>query len=499
MLHQSPEESRAGGGSSALDAGFAEELCARLSAVERIDAAALAELFALSFSGAAGAAAVGGALQSFLARRTLRHAFAHVPFYRDLPAYGRDRPVRPEGANLGDLPTVTRAIVMSQSPRFIADDVHLRSVCHSSGTTGSPIEIYKSHEEVAFIRDFFTRLFAPAFQAPTSLSLSFPTPHHGAPLPFPSPGIGFVGGVTDDTLIRDAVRILATEYQVDGASRRISRLSGMGFQLLFFTNYLLEQGLDPAAFRLQSVSVAGGFVPRHWRNFLARAWGCAIHDRFSLTETAGGATRCDCCGLFRPDPQVLFEVLDVDGGQVLTEGVGKLVVTNLYPFAQMMPLIRYETGDVVRLGVCPRSNMPGFAFLGRLGNCVSAGAGREQRWLLFSAALHELLAEIPDLNVYEWFSNVRAVKDRTVGSLPMVAVKHGREPSGRPWIRLEAELRYTPHAYPDRTQALADRIRDGLAATAGTTFGEDLARGDLAFAIDWRPPGGLTGDYVIKI
>ena len=482
------------------DDDFASELRRRLDAADRIEAGPLAKLFGFGFSPTEKGETVLGVLKNYLARKTLAHARQHTAYYRERDTYDVEIGERPDfGPDLSALPTINRAVVAENFKAFIAEDVRLRSVCHTSGTTGRPLEIYKSYEEIRFIGDFFTTLFASAYQAPErKLSLSFPTPHHGVPIPMPTPAVSFVSGVTDDTLIRDAVRVLSEDYVVDGQDRRISQLQGMAFQVIFFTNYLLEQGIDPSQYKLEFVNVAGGFVPKKWRKFLADSWGCTVNDRFSLTESAGGATRCQKCGAFRPDPQVIFEVLDVDTGAVLDGGIGKLALTNLYPFTQMTPFLRYETGDLVRQRECC-SGGPGFDFLGRLHNCIWTGTGDTRRWLLFSSELYEVLATIPDLNIYEWFSNVTAVHDRTVGSLPNVKVRHEIAEDGRIDITLKAELKYSPHTYRERTDELKRIILDHLKGCADSALASALDAGDARFDVNFLPPGGYDDEYVIKI
>jgi hypothetical protein len=488
------------GADTGLEA-FLAEVSERLEATDRIDPVALADLFTEAYRPNAWGHALFRTLQMFLARRTLEHARRKVPYYRDEAAYAgaaQDRGL--DGISFDPLPVIDRSLIAAAPESFMADDVTLRSVCHTSGTTGQPLELYKSYEEVAFIGAFFTRQLQPLLRIrPKTLSLSFPTPHHGVPVPFPSPGIVFSGGVTDDTLIVDALRVLRAEYRVEGGPARISRLSGMGFQLLFFTNYLLEQRVQPSDFGLTSVSVAGGFLPAYWRRFLERAWGCRVVDRFSLTECIGGATRCDSCDVFRPDLQTVFEVLDPDTNAPLSSGIGKLVATNLYPFAQMMPLIRYETGDLVRIGWCRCHGVRGFEFLGRLRNCISTGSGEERQWLIFTAKLYDILAELPDFNMYEWFSNVRVVKDRTIGSPPVAAITHSVEENGRVRILFQGELRYSPWTRPDRVAELERRITDGLAACEGSDFGEALRDGRVAMEYRLLPPGGYESDYIIKV
>jgi phenylacetate-coenzyme A ligase PaaK-like adenylate-forming protein len=472
----------------------------RLSDAGTIDPVNLADLFALGYASHAARRDIQQALRLFLARRTVHHANAVSPYYRDRSDYGIEIPASQDREpDLTALPILTRSILHDHAGELLAEGLRLRSIVHSSGTTGQPVEIYKSFEEVEFVGHFFRKLFAPAFALPLRpISLGFPTPHHGAPIPMPSPALTLASGVTDDTLIQDAARVLRAQYAIAGHETRVSTISGMGFQILFFTSYLLEQGIDPRGFELRAVNVAGGFVPAHWRRFLEDAWGSVVNDRYSLTETVGGATRCKCCHLFKPDPQILVEVLDVDSDAPIAEGVGKLVVTNLYPFAQMMPLIRYDTGDLVRLARCPRDGTKAFEFLGRRRNCISLVERGERHWLVLSAPLHEILATIPDLNVFEWFSNVRVVRDRTVGSLPIVAVRE--EQVGELLaITIRCELRYSPHSYQQRATALRERIAGALRDVPGTALTRYVETGAVALTIEMLGPGAMTDPYVIKI
>lgn len=76
------------------------------------------------------------------------------------------------------------------------------------------------------------------------------------------PGIGltFVAGVTDDTLIQDARRILQQSFHIKGYDTRVSIITGLAHHVLLLTSYLIEQGLDPRDLRLSSITVTGGFL-----------------------------------------------------------------------------------------------------------------------------------------------------------------------------------------------------------------------------------------------
>jgi len=477
---------------------LADELTRQLVTVERLDPEPLADLF--SYAGAHGerATVLRHVLQNFLLARTLAHARRHTAFYRR-EAYGDWTPGAYDAApDLDGLPVLKRQDAVGQLEDFLADDVTLRSVCHTSGTTGTPLEIYKSHEEISFIQSYYRRLIRPVTESLASrpLVLTLPNVNHGVPIPMPGVGMTFVAGVTDDTLIQDARRVLQSTFKVKGHDDRISILTGLPHHVLLLTSHLMEQGVDPRNLGLGSVTVTGGFLSMNWIRFLEEAWGCMVNDRFTLTEAVGGASRVPGTDVYELDPHLVGEVVDPDAERRTNDAVGLLVLTNLYPFVQMQPLIRYTVGDLVR-----RLPGPGplrFQFLGKVRNCVSWMRDGRREWLLFSARLNELVNQFPDVNVYEWFSNVRVVHDRTVGSLPILSVTATDE-AGRLSVRIAVELRYAPHTRRTRVDELRRAIVDGLRSTPDTTLATRMDRDQVRLDVVFVGPGALNAPPVIKV
>lgn len=478
---------------------FAHDVARRLAETDGIDPQTLAELFRYATLASSHSIALRHVLQKSLLARTLTHARAHTGFYGNGVAYGTwDADGGPEPPDIRDLPVIDRTEVVERFGDFIADDVTLRSVCHTSGTTGTPLDVYKSFEEVGFLHDYFVAMLQPVQRVLQSrpLSLAFPNSYHGVPLPLPGLGMGFISGVTDDTLIQDAHRVLAGTYRIKGHDERITLLSGLGHHILFFTSYLLEQGVDPRQFRMNGITVTGGYMAPHWIEFLRESWGCIIHDRFTLTESVGGASRGWNSQTFYLDPHIIGEALDVDSQAPLKSGVGLLCLTNLYPFVQMQPLVRYLTGDLVRR--LDDANGFIFEFLGKAKNCVSMWRNGRREWLLFSSTLNDILCSLADVRVYDWFSNVTVAYDRTVGSLPLLAVETEETSRGLS-VRLSVELRYAPHTRRRHVDGLRQAIVDGLRKTPNTTLADRMDDGSVELAVQFVGPGQLKKPIVIKI
>jgi phenylacetate-coenzyme A ligase PaaK-like adenylate-forming protein len=462
----------------------------------------LADLFARTFDYSEHSRALLHVLQKYLLRKTLRHARATTNYYAS-PDY-QDWPVRskPEAApQLSCWPIVRRGEVIERFHNFIAGDVSFEAECHTSGSTGPSLSIYKSSEELAFLWNYYSRLLASAraSDAALPLVLFLPNLYHGVGIRLPSLGKVFVSGVTDDTLIQDALKVLLKVYGIPGHESRVSVITGLSFHIRFFTSYLLEQRFDPSEFGVRSLNLVGEYVSRPARRFLADAWQATIFDRFTLTESVGGANRCVRCDHLHLDPHVIGEVVDIDGQQPLQEGVGELVLTQLYPFVQMQPLVRYATGDLVRRGTTDCATNMTFDFLGKASNCVGWKPDGKTEWLIYSADLNDLISETPDIRLHgAFFSNVSVVRDTTVAGLPVFTVKTS-EGCDRPFsIELTFELRYAPHVFKSRVSELEDRIRTRL-RSCKTALARRLDEGSVQLGIRFVEPGALGDAFKIKV
>jgi hypothetical protein len=325
-----------------------------------------------------------------------------------------------------------------------------------------------------------------------------PNLYHGTPVSVPSIGKVFVAGVTDDLLLADVITLLRQRFNIAGHDERFSIITCLVHQMLFLTSYLLEHGIDPREFEIKSINVVGGYLTKRGREYLHNVWGAIIFDRFSLTESAGGATRCHSCGHFHLDPHVIGEVLDSDTDEPLIEGIGRLVLTQLYPFVQMQPLIRYDTGDLVRRIQSDCHRALTFEFAGKSKNCIGWSPSGKTEWLVLSVALHELLDPLPDLQRVEQFRGVHSTADPSIGSLPIYSLTKSPIQSDSLLITLTLELRYSPHFYPERTAVLKTIIGKGL-TDSQPTLAERIADGKVDFQIVFVGPGTLGNISTLKI
>jgi phenylacetate-CoA ligase len=112
------------------------------------------------------------------------------------------------------------------------------------------------------------------------------------------------------------------------------------------------EGLDLARSSVRALIVAGepgGSIPETKR-VIESAWGARMFDHSGMTET--GPMTFECLeapgGIHVIENEFIVEVVDHQTGRAIPDGEpGELVVTNLGRWGS--PLIRYRTGDQVRL------------------------------------------------------------------------------------------------------------------------------------------------------
>ncbi len=116
-----------------------------------------------------------------------------------------------------------------------------------------------------------------------------------------------------------------------------------------------DQGIDPAALSVRVTIHAGepgASIPATKRR-IEQAWNARCFDHYGMTEV--GAVGFECLaqpgGMHLNESEFIAEILDPATGETAAEGEGELVLTNLGRAGS--PVIRYRTGDRVRLVTAP--------------------------------------------------------------------------------------------------------------------------------------------------
>lgn len=111
----------------------------------------------------------------------------------------------------------------------------------------------------------------------------------------------------------------------------------------------LAKGYDPLKIGLKTIFYVGETCSEAKLNKIADLWGAKLLTAYGATETNSLSLPCARGQQHLVEDRFYFEVVDPETGKVV-EGKtksGELVITSL--FSEALPLLRYRTGDIVRV------------------------------------------------------------------------------------------------------------------------------------------------------
>ncbi|MEV5350487.1 phenylacetate--CoA ligase PaaK [Streptomyces achromogenes] len=290
------------------------------------------------------------ALQLERLRASLRHAYEHVPFYRE--SFDKAG-VRPEDcrtlADLARFPFTAKADLRANYPygMFAVPRERIRRLHASSGTTGRPTVVGYTDRDLSVWADLVARSLRAAGGRPGDVV-------HVAY------GYGlFTGGLGAHY---GAERLGCTVVPASGGmtARQVRLILDLEPSVIMVTpSYMLtlldefeRQGVDPRGTSLR----VGVFGAEPWtepmRREIEERFAIDAVDIYGLSEVMGPGVAQECAetkdGLHVWEDHFYPEIVDPVTGEVLPEGErGELVFTSLTKEA--MPVIRYRTRDLTRL------------------------------------------------------------------------------------------------------------------------------------------------------
>ncbi len=293
-------------------------------------------------------------------QRLLAHA-SEIPFYRSLWRSAGVDPRRFEKIrDVEDLPVVGRRDLMKgqEEDAFLLSRRHDYEMTHSSGTTGPHVYLPFTRSDMqvkyaGYLREFYATDWR--------LGVRSAAIHYSAHPEFAG---RYVGRPDHDNfvLLRTLVfrlahrRILLKPYAkpesgddcVAGEWYRALRkhrpflLESMDFGLATLHHYIRDRNLPPL--RIPRTIVLATLAPR-FRKTLEAAFSTEIFNRYGPHEIEGVAYECrEHHGMHMAVDSVHTEFLDDTNRPVGPSENGRIILTDLD--SRLMPLIRYEIGDV---------------------------------------------------------------------------------------------------------------------------------------------------------
>ena len=270
------------------------------------------------------------------------------------------------------VPSIEKRWVVENLDGLLVDpDAAVENVLCSTGTSGNRMFRLVTTRESQFRDEFFGKV-AHGAGGERPLMLRLGMTGHGTLLSVPGRPM-ILHSTLHAPWDEQALDFLRRTFAVPGVESRVGTLLVGPWQLMQLAALLTDVGIAPQTLAVHTVLALSAPVTPALRTWFTRWWpGINLVERFSLSEVFGGATYADQCGAFHTDLHVLPEFQpyrlpagDPGGGEDLGDRVSELWLTELYPFSQGQPLIRYRTKDLVVRKVCACGRSDSFQFLGR--------------------------------------------------------------------------------------------------------------------------------------
>lgn len=292
----------------------------------------------------------------------LLYAYEYVPYYHDV--FKREGVINGQGVNwdrYGRIPKLTKEIIKNRFEDLQSKEERIRGVYvnHSGGSSGVPIEILqdKEYKEWNIANTLFFKTYGGYLLGDRELRLW--------------------GSERDLLEGKESISIRLRNYIYGRKELNSFKMSLNNMQeyinewnrykpqwveaytqsIYEFAVFIKNSGIS--VYRPKGIVTSAGTLYPSMRKEIEEVFGCNVFNRYGSREVGGIA--CNCANETDLHLSVwshYVEILDDDMQQ--KKGMGKVYVTTLNN--KVMPLIRYEIGDIAEdvswEHKCPLYNMP---------------------------------------------------------------------------------------------------------------------------------------------
>jgi phenylacetate-coenzyme A ligase PaaK-like adenylate-forming protein len=307
-------------------------------------------------------------------RRTVSRLAQRSPRYRPLLAEIDAGALTLE--DLQRIPVTTKDDLIADPAAFLLDGARPHLSTRTTGTTGRPVEIWLSRYE--------TELW-PALAALSGLLRDEIHPGDCMQINISSRATWAVQqnmAVCRHAGARAvALGLVSPEASLEGLRSGATLLATYPSYLAELVRAARRRGLGPDDFRLRRIDCGGEVLSRALVDAAQHTLGAAVNDTFAMTEVLPVSGRvCEQGHLHHDLNMGLCEIVALDGERPAAPGeLGTVVVTPYYPYRECMPVLRYDTRDLVRRLPdtpldCSLAGIPGCSrILGKAGQEVRVG------------------------------------------------------------------------------------------------------------------------------
>lgn len=297
-------------------------------------------------------------LQNVRLRKIVRHSYENVPYYKEVFDALK---LKPEDImtteDLPKLPILEKDTVRKLPQSLLAKNIDSKEIIlqYTSGTTGTPINVYNTLDGLQFSHalEFLVRYIYGITLKSSQASFigRIIVPHYQTKPPFWHYNIFLNQYIFSSYHMSDQYLPYYIEkledYQPD-------EIVGYPSSIYILAKFIVKHNIRS----IRPKVIFGNSEPilDHHREVMEEAFLCPIREWYSSTEQAFFGYQCPYENYHIVHPYGIVEIIDSNDNNLNYGEVGDLVCTGLTNYA--MPLIRYRIGDSASTGKvdCPCGN-----------------------------------------------------------------------------------------------------------------------------------------------
>lgn len=282
--------------------------------------------------------------------RLAKHAIVSTSYYRNLA--NKNGFSENDIETIDDLkrfPILKKSDLRGSEEQFISDDYKKEKLIrlNTSGTTGSPLSVYCNSDIRTHHYAFFSRLrgwfgLNEKSKRATLFGRIIMLPEQNNP---PFWRYDFI----NRNMLMSSYHLSEKNiphYYNQLVKYNPDEIIGYPSSVYQIALYVLKSGARPLQPKV--VFTTAETLLSHQREVIERAFLAPLVDQYGCTEMAFFASQCEFGTMHFHDEHGITEVRDEETNALVPEGKGSIVVTGLLNY--VMPLIRYEIGDLGTIG-----------------------------------------------------------------------------------------------------------------------------------------------------
>lgn len=314
-------------------------------------------------------------IQLELLKKILIHCETTVPFYQDI---FRNAAFSPESMdqleNISQLPVLTKKDILQAGSKALSNQYYRWALrkAHTGGTTGTPLNIYRSFFSIGHEHAFVRRQFDWA-----GVDLNDRVAYLTGRVIFP-PDQTHGKLYAYDPFMKEL--ILSTYHLTEQSAKNylkamqqfaVRAIIGYPSAVSFLAKVCLDSG---KTFRLKAALTSSESLTESMRTTITQAFLCPVYDFYGSAERVCYIFTCEK-GTYHVQPEYGYTEFIPIGNT----GECKVVSTGFWNRA--MPFIRYELGDTIMLSgqpcPCGRAFPTIRSISGRKADVIKTASGRE--------------------------------------------------------------------------------------------------------------------------